>query len=578
MIDKSLLEKKIIIYGNGRYPLDFLYVFDMIQTAYWVDNVAYENVKSVSYLKQEKEECFVIVCKYDPLEANRNLDNIGLKYGKDYCNASDLFYLLDYQLAEKAKGRKIYVWGAGNDGHNFFHSYVEKNPQLSIAGVIDSNILLQGRTFFRFPIYTPRDLEVNLRTKNIFVIIATSAFFDDVKAQLQDFDMEDGEDFVYYEKLSATASFMMKETINDVPKINFVCMRIFKNVIVCGDYRISCCPWIKSGFTPTLYKGDDFSGSWYGNILKITRLSAINGTYSFCNKEICRYFHGENPPPFIDVKDFHYNYHRTDISVHATRQTFYKDTVFSMDNYIIKESDYPVIAEYCIDSTCNLHCDSCREHIYSPSSYERIQTERLNKRLRIELLPYVKRIKMSGSGEVFASAIYQSILFDKNIAKNVKGVNILSNGTLFTADKFQILEDLYNDIRVLISVDGAKKETVEKLRRGSNYEKLMTNLRHLGEKRRDGKLKFFALNFVVQRDNYLEMPDFVKMAFILGADKVKFSRIINWRWSAEKYDEQNMFNENIEPKPELAAIMREPILQDERVHLFRNLNWDDETE
>lgn len=580
MIDQSLLNKKIVIYGSGRYPLDFLYIFDQLDVIYQIDDNAGENTRPFSALEEEQEDVFVIVCKYDPVAAHRKLDALGLQYGKDYCNASDLFYLLDYPLREKIGGRKLYIWGIGTYSHTFFHSYIEHHPDLPITGCIDSNILMQGKTFFRYPVFTPYEIENQLIAKNAFVIVATARYYDEVKATLQAYGLVENEDFVCFDKVHNYASFMMKEVVNDIPKIDFVCERFFKDGIsaITADKGMCMCMWVRPPYTPKFMLGDTFYESWHGTIAKILRLSAINGTYSFCDKSICRYFKNAPEPPFIDVKEYHYHYSNVlsdkDISYHAQKRTLPKDTVFNESNYLLKELEWPEEISFAHDYTCNLHCGSCRENVVAIAGPELKYLEEINAYLIQHVLPHISRIKLAGLGEVFASRIYQRILFDTNTAQSVKNVNILTNGTLFSPDQWDKVESLYEGkIKVLVSVDGTTKETVEKLRRGANFNLLMRNLDYLGKKRKEGKLHFLAFNFVVQRDNFREMPGFVRMAFEHNADKVKFSRVINWRWSKEKYDEQNMFDEHINPNSELANVIADPIFKDERVHLFRNLRW-----
>ena len=44
-------DKKIVIYGSGRYPKDFLYVFDSMQVSYYIDDEECDGVLSYQVLK-----------------------------------------------------------------------------------------------------------------------------------------------------------------------------------------------------------------------------------------------------------------------------------------------------------------------------------------------------------------------------------------------------------------------------------------------------------------------------------------------------------------------------------------------
>lgn len=77
---------------------------------------------------------------------------------------------------------------------------------------------------------------------------------------------------------------------------------------------------------------------------------------------------------------------------------------------------------------------------------------------------------------------------------------------------------------IVISADGATKETYEALRRGGKFEKLVEAVRLLSdEKRRAGaKLPFIELQCVIMKKTEGEISDFKRLARTLNADGVKF--------------------------------------------------------
>jgi MoaA/NifB/PqqE/SkfB family radical SAM enzyme len=94
-------------------------------------------------------------------------------------------------------------------------------------------------------------------------------------------------------------------------------------------------------------------------------------------------------------------------------------------------------------------------------------------------------------------------------------------------------QELFEKLDVLnVSIDGATKKTYESLRRGGSYEKIIENL----EITRELKIKYgfeFILHFVVQKENYLEMPDIVVLAEKYGADRVWLNKITDWNTFAD---------------------------------------------
>ena len=50
-------------------------------------------------------------------------------------------------------------------------------------------------------------------------------------------------------------------------------------------------------------------------------------------------------------------------------------------------------------------------------------------------------------------------------------------------------------------------------------------------------------DFVIQLDNYLEMPAYVELADSLGADDIRVQNMWNWNtWSDEEFAEKNVFD------------------------------------
>ena len=87
--------------------------------------------------------------------------------------------------------------------------------------------------------------------------------------------------------------------------------------------------------------------------------------------------------------------------------------------------------------------------------------------------------------------------------------------------------------------------------------------------RKAGELSYLRFNFVVQRQNYQEMIPFVEWGKRLGVDELFFTKILNWgTYSREEFRDISMMEEDgITPKPELQAILEQPIMKDPIVDL-----------
>lgn len=565
MEKSEITKRKVILYGDGRFAKDFLYIFDWIKPEYYVDDIG-DSVHAYRYTKliEEKKGSFItIICKHDKVQAIMNLEAIGLLYDKDFIVADDLFKELDYPFNNKIKTKWIYVWGTGQTGHEFFHNFIEKKNITKIMGCIDSDMNKKGKRFFGFEIFSP---EAVISNPSAFIVIA-SQYYQEIKKELTEHGLKESENFIPYEWLMYPASDMLRKTIYDIPQMDEVCKRPFEKAWINSDGRVKGCS-SNNAIMGSLFF-DSFDNIWHSNRMKVVRLSLINRTGTFCNKKRCELFDGKYCR--YDVDDLHYSFEYSSETIQemAQRKLLEKETIVDKDAYNLKESEYPDRVMISIDKTCNLSCPSCRDEVYIPSEIEKNKLKELTIKLQEEVIPHVDNIIMAGNGEVFASNVYKKILLDAKLKSKGKGICILSNGALFSPEYWKKVESIYTSIRVVISMDGATKETAEKLRRGVVFSEWLQNMNFLGEMRKAGRMEYLGFTFVVQRDNYMEMPLFCEKMLALGADEVSFSRIQNYgRWTDKQFETMTMFDEKENPKEELKEVLKNPILYSERVNLF----------
>ena len=148
----------------------------------------------------------------------------------------------------------------------------------------------------------------------------------------------------------------------------------------------------------------------------------------------------------------------------------------------------------------------------------------VDKLLSSGYLDQAKSLILSGRGEVFYSPYYRRLLETDLKRKNI---HILSNGILFNETNWNWLKNKYETIDVQISVDAATKETYSKLR-GGNFDVLLKNLHMLAVLHRQGRIRKFKLNFLVQRDNFHEMIAFVQLGRALSVDCIEFQKMSNF--------------------------------------------------
>ncbi len=543
---------RYIICGVGKIQNDFEYIFPEMKPEYyiWTESSQQYSDDLVVYgyekLEEETGDFYVIICDREKEVCAGELERHGLKYGEKYGYADDYFSKLDYPLKEKVRNRKVVVWGTGGASAVALQEMEKKGISTDhIAFYLDNSESKIGTEINGIEVKSVEDCDLS----DCFVIVA-SEFYREIRWQLIDRGRVENEDFVFYQKLCLHESEMLKKTIYDVPVRGNDCFWPFEEVNI-QPYGVIPCGWPSWLSTPIGYAdADDLPAIWNSNVAKIIRLSMLNHTYSFCDESVC---------PYLDLVP---NYE--------------EEFVFDRNTgYAKKMPEYPKVCGCSFDVCCNLKCPSCRrEGIYKHSeNTERTLEDISNKLIDSGWWEKVSNIAVAGNGEVFYSKHYKKLILDTDIKR--ENMMIQTNGTLVKEEYLEEISKKYKYIDFYISIDAASKETFEKLRTGS-WKALNQGLSLISRFRKEGKIDRVRLSFVVQRENYREMIDFIKMAKKYGFDWIYFSRIQNFTGLDDDYfwDSLSMINRDGTMREELIDVFRDPLINEDIVDVrqfYRNL-------
>ena len=202
-----------------------------------------------------------------------------------------------------------------------------------------------------------------------------------------------------------------------------------------------------------------------------------------------------------------------------------------------------------IDDSCNLRCPSCRKGmIFHKEGSAYNLGIRLADRINDWLYSYEHPIQvhMGSDGDPFASHVYRHFMEQTPRRDNIK-YSILTNGLMFKEFHTSVPDVIGNLQELGVSIDGATKETYEKLRLGGRWEKILEGLECMAEQKRKHGFRFI-LHFVVQKDNYHEMETIIDLGEQYGADRVWLNKIEDWGtsddfhtqdiWGTPAYKEQ----------------------------------------
>jgi len=183
-----------------------------------------------------------------------------------------------------------------------------------------------------------------------------------------------------------------------------------------------------------------------------------------------------------------------------------------------------------IDDSCNLRCPSCRAGLIfhkEGSAYNLgiKLADSINEWLYDYKFPL--QVHIGSDGDPFASHVYRYFMEQTPERNNIK-YSILTNALMFKEFHTRVPYVINNMEELGVSIDGASKETYEKLRLGGKWDKINENLECISQLKKKHNFRFI-LHFVVQKGNYHEMEDIIELGKHYGADRVWLNRITDWQ-------------------------------------------------
>ena len=167
----------------------------------------------------------------------------------------------------------------------------------------------------------------------------------------------------------------------------------------------------------------------------------------------------------------------------------------------------PYFVDWAITTKCNLSCRHCRGFPEGELSTERA------KKLIAEIAELKPNWLIVEGGE----PLLREDLFELLglMQQRQLEVHLITNGMLLTPEIVATLKQL--GVRVMISIDGATQATYETIRNGASFERVVQSARYCVKQ---GLLE--AINTVILKTNYTEIPGIFKLAASIGASMVTF--------------------------------------------------------
>lgn len=197
-------------------------------------------------------------------------------------------------------------------------------------------------------------------------------------------------------------------------------------------------------------------------------------------------------------------------------------------------------------SRCNYHCSMCQVSDWPGFKRSRDMTLEEFRNLLLEQYGLIE-IKLQGMGEplIAGDTYFEMLKFARERSIWVRSV---TNGSLLKhKDNYKKIIDA--DVSEMhVSIDGAKEETYENIRRGGRFSTVCegaTLLNHYA--RSQGRMRT-RMWTVVQESNFAELEEIASLAGDLGFERLSMSLDLNdwgqdqWREKNDKLDKQREFS------------------------------------
>jgi MoaA/NifB/PqqE/SkfB family radical SAM enzyme len=187
---------------------------------------------------------------------------------------------------------------------------------------------------------------------------------------------------------------------------------------------------------------------------------------------------------------------------------------------------YPSYIEIEVTTRCNLKCIMC-EHTYWNEPNRDMSFEEF-KRI-VDQFPRLKWIGLTGIGESFLNKDFMKML------KYVKSRDIIVElyDSFFFIDKktAEELIDMGIDI-IFVSLDAATKETYEKIRVGSDFERVINNVKTFFQLKKEKNAQYpkIAFHYIVNKMNLQEIPQYIELVHSLTNGEnvtIQFTRMLH---------------------------------------------------
>ncbi len=175
---------------------------------------------------------------------------------------------------------------------------------------------------------------------------------------------------------------------------------------------------------------------------------------------------------------------------------------------------YPRLLAIFLTTRCNLRCFICRREGFKGEDLDFGQLEKLSRAIR-----HARTIDLTGWGECLMYPRFSDVVrYIGALNPRPDILQITTNGTLLSSEVGELLRGHLG--KMVISLNAATADTYDRDMKGGRFGKTIGNIRSFLSALDAGERGRVSLYFVAHTANYLEIPEYVRLAASLGLGQV----------------------------------------------------------
>lgn len=233
---------------------------------------------------------------------------------------------------------------------------------------------------------------------------------------------------------------------------------------------------------------------------------------------------------------------------------------------------YPRRLVFELTNACNLNCVMCGRNSadFRPTVFNFEWTSKFE-----EIIDKVEEVTLMGWGEPTVHPNFKEFLYwaqEKGLRKYFCTNGMKLDSLLETIFETQV--DLIG-----ISLDGADAKTNDSIRRGSDFKKIISNIKKITDEKNRRGIGYPYMNFVLtaMKSNLYQIPDLVRLAHDVGVEEVKVVYLTVFDEKLEKEslldrqkETKQVFEEAVAVAQELGVSLKLPYIQGEDIAEEKN--------